>query len=126
MSRVTGIGGIFIKARDPDALRAWYRAHLGIEVQDWGGVTFRWTEPEGATVWSIFPATSRYFDPSIAPFMVNYRVENLARVLADLRAEGCAVEDRIEESAHGKFGWVLDPEGNKVELWEPPPGRFPG
>jgi catechol 2,3-dioxygenase-like lactoylglutathione lyase family enzyme len=126
MKRVTGIGGIFIRARDPDKLRAWYREHLGLEIQDWGGVTFRWTEPEGVTVWSVFPSTSRYFDPSIAPFMVNYRVVNLARVLADLRAEGCAVEDRIEESEHGRFGWVLDPEGNKVELWEPPPGRVPG
>jgi catechol 2,3-dioxygenase-like lactoylglutathione lyase family enzyme len=126
MTRVTGIGGIFIKARDPETLREWYRVHLGIAVEAWGGATFRWDQPEGATVWSIFPSTSRYFDPSIAPFMVNYRVANLDRVLADLRAEGCAVDDQIEESEHGKFGWVVDPEGNKVELWEPPPGRFPG
>jgi len=131
MTRVTGIGGIFFKARDPAALRAWYRAHLGIDVQEWGGYAFRWnpsapSDREGVTVWSVFPAESQYFDPSPAPFMVNYRVADLARVLADLRAEGCAVDDRTEESEHGKFGWVMDPEGNRVELWEPPPGRLPG
>ena len=130
MTRVTGIGGIFLKARDPDALLDWYRDRLGLEVQSWGGVAFRWheplPEPHGVTVWSVFPSTSAYFDPSPAPFMVNYRVENLAEVLAALRSEGCTVDDRIEESEYGKFGWVMDPEGNRVELWEPPPGRFPG
>jgi predicted enzyme related to lactoylglutathione lyase len=80
--------------------------------------------PEGATVWSIFPATTEYFGPGEAPFMINYRVANLAAVLAELRAEGCAVDDRVEESAFGKFGWMQDREGNRVELWEPPPERF--
>jgi len=129
MTRVTGIGGIFMKAKDPDAMRAWYRRHLGIEVQEWGGTTFRWNEPatpHGATTWCIFPATSKYFAPSAAPFMVNYRVANLAEVLVALRAEGCAVEERTEASEHGKFGWVMDPEGNRIELWEPPPGRYEG
>ena len=131
MTRVTGIGGIFLKARDPDVLRAWYREHLGFDVQSWGGTAFRWhqpvaPEPDGVTVWSVFPSTSDYFDPSPAPFMVNYRVGDLAAVLTALRAEGCAVDDRTEESEYGKFGWVMDPEGNRVELWEPPPGRFPG
>ncbi len=131
MSRVTGIGGIFLKARDPDGLRAWYREHLGVDVQSWGGATFRWLEPaapdrEGVTVWSVFPSTSDYFNPSTAPFMVNYRVANLAAVLDALRAEGCLVDERTEESEYGKFGWVMDLEGNRVELWEPPPGRFPG
>jgi len=131
MTRVTGIGGIFFKARDPAALRAWYRTHLGIDVQEWGGFAFRWNDAalpdrEGVTVWSVFPAESRYFDPSVAPFMVNYRVADLVRVLADLRAEGCVVDDRTDESEHGRFGWVMDPEGNRLELWEPPPGRFPG
>lgn len=129
MTRVTGIGGIFLKARDPDALRAWYRDHLGVDVQSWGGATFRWTDPasgrEGVTVWSVFPSTSDYFKPSNAPFMVNYRVADLAAALAALRAEGCTVDDRTEESEYGKFGWVMDVEGNRVELWEPP-GRFPG
>lgn len=130
MSRVTGIGGIFFKARDPEALRAWYRDHLGLDIQSWGGVTFRWSDAEpdrpGVTVWSVFPEDSKYFDPSPAPFMVNYRVSDLARVLAELRAEGCSVDDKVDESDFGKFGWVMDPEGNRVELWEPPAGEFGG
>jgi predicted enzyme related to lactoylglutathione lyase len=130
MNRVTGIGGIFIKSRDPKALGAWYRTHLGIDVQDWGGTSFRWNEPEpqpeGLTVWSLFPESTAYFEPSRAPFMVNYRVENLATLLDTLRAEGCTVDEKTEASEFGKFGWVMDPEGNRVELWEPPPGRFPG
>ena len=130
MARVSGIGGIFFKARDAEALRAWYQAHLGLEIQDWGGVTFRSPAAEGeqaaVTVWTIFPSTSSYFAPSAAPFMINYRVTDLAAVLGELRREGCTVDDRIEESEFGRFGWVHDPEGNKVELWEPPVGRFPG
>lgn len=131
MRRVTGIGGIFIKARDPEALRAWYREHLGFDVQPWGGTAFRWNDPspapaEGVTVWSVMPETSEYFAPSAAPFMVNYRVADLASLLAALRAEGCRVEEKTQESEYGKFGWVIDPEGNKVELWEPPPGTLPG
>ncbi len=130
MQRVTGIGGIFIKSRDPKALGEWYRTHLGIDVQEWGGTAFRWNEPvaqpDGLTVWSLFPASSTYFDPSAAPFMVNYRVENLAALLDTLRAEGCTVDDKTESSEFGKFGWVMDPEGNRIELWEPPTGRFPG
>ncbi len=125
MARVTGIGGIFFKARDADALRAWYRTHLGLDIQPWGGVAFRWREAEipdreGVTVWTIFPAASDYFGPSEARFMINYRVADLAKVLAELRAEGYRVEERVEESEFGKFGWVVDPEGNRVELWEPP------
>ncbi|MEO6067649.1 MAG: VOC family protein [Gemmatimonadota bacterium] len=131
MDRVTGIGGIFLKARDPDALRAWYRDHLGIPIDTWGGATFRWRDgmkegEDGLTVWSVFPDSSKYFDPSKSQFMVNYRVEDLHKVLGELRAEGCAVDEKSEESEFGKFGWVMDPEGNKIELWEPPPGKFPG
>jgi catechol 2,3-dioxygenase-like lactoylglutathione lyase family enzyme len=130
MKRVTGIGGIFFKARDPDALREWYRRHLGLDVQPWGGATFRWRDEEGpdsegATVWSIFPETSDYFSPGTARFMVNYRVPDLAAVLAALRAEGCDVDERTDTSEFGKFGWVTDPEGNRIELWEPP-ARRPG
>ena len=125
MQRVTGIGGIFFKARDPEALRDWYRAHLGFNLESWGGTVFPWNtpeapEPNGVTVWSLFPATSECFAPSTAPFMVNYRVSNLTAVLEALRAEGCAVDDRTEQSEQGRFGWVMDPEGNRVELWEPP------
>jgi predicted enzyme related to lactoylglutathione lyase len=127
VSRVTGIGGVFFKSADPDGLREWYRRHLGVDVRSWGGATFRWRdEPEGVTVWSLFPASSSYFDPSPTGFMINYRVADLHRVLAELRGEGCKVDDRIEESEFGRFGWVMDPDGNRVELWEPPPGRFPG
>jgi len=130
MKRVTGIGGIFIKSKDPARLKAWYRDHLGMEIQDWGGMAFQWSTPEepnpdGATVWSVFDAGSKYFDPSTAPFMVNYRVENLGEVIAALRAEGCDVAAKTEESEFGKFGWVFDPDGNKIELWEPP-AKVPG
>jgi predicted enzyme related to lactoylglutathione lyase len=127
--RATGIGGVFFKAKDPKALGEWYRRHLGVDVQSWGGVSFRWNEPEpqphGLTVWSIFPADTDYFSPSPAPFMVNFRVENLASLLDALRAEGCDVDERMQSSEYGEFGWVMDPEGNRVELWQPPPGRFP-
>jgi predicted enzyme related to lactoylglutathione lyase len=130
MQRVTGIGGIFIKARDPERMKDWYRRHLGIDIQSWGGTSFRWQtperpEPDGMTVWSIFPPDTRYFDPSPAPFMVNYRVDDLHAVLAALRAEGCKVDAKVEESEFGKFGWVMDPEDNRIELWQPPE-RMPG
>ncbi|MBI5838377.1 MAG: VOC family protein [Candidatus Eisenbacteria bacterium] len=129
MNRVTGIGGVFIKARDAVALRAWYQKHLGIDVQSWGGVAFRWhsaeqPNPDGMTVWNVFPAESEYFAPSTAPFMVNYRVENLPALLQALRDEGCDVDAKTEDSEYGKFGWVMDPEGNRVELWEPPAGAM--
>ena len=131
MQRVTGIGGIFFKARNPEGLRDWYRRHLGLEIQDWGGLCFQWQRPEapephGVTVWTIFPASTPYFDPSPAPFMVNYRVADLDGLLATLRAEGCTVDERTETSSYGKFGWVMDPEGNRLELWQPPAGAFPG
>jgi predicted enzyme related to lactoylglutathione lyase len=115
--RVTGIGGIFFKANDPDALRAWYRDHLGIDIQDWGAM---FADSGGSTSWSIFPATTTYFAPSAAPFMINYRVKDLHALLASLRAEGCDVDDKTQEEEYGKFGWVMDPEGNRIELWEPP------
>jgi catechol 2,3-dioxygenase-like lactoylglutathione lyase family enzyme len=123
--RVIGIGGIFFKARDPERLRAWYRDHLGLAVDEWGGVYFdgRRTSPTGrqaGTVWSVFPDHTDYFGPGSAAFMINYRVENLDAVLAALRAQGCAVDDRVESSEFGRFGWVSDPEGNRLELWEPP------
>jgi len=127
MKRVTGIGGIFFKARDPKALSEWYRQHLGLGVEDWGGVVFRWADENpsctGTTVWNPFPADTDYFAPSQASFMVNFRVADLHALLAVLRDEGCHVQKRVEESEYGKFGWVMDPEGNKLELWEPPAGR---
>ncbi len=120
MKRVVGIGGIFFKAKDPEALRAWYQRHLGIDVQAWGGTAFPWDRPGGVTVWSLFPDTSDHFAPSASPFMVNYVVEDLHAVLGALRAEGCDVDAKVDESEYGKFGWVMDPEGNRVELWQPP------
>ena len=123
MKRVTGIGGIFFKSNDPKALGAWYRDHLGLEVTNWGGAIFEWGGPgseQGMTIWSAFKKDSTKFEPGTASFMVNYRVADLHALIAALKSEGCNVEDRTEESAEGKFGWVIDPEGNKIELWEPP------
>jgi predicted enzyme related to lactoylglutathione lyase len=127
MKRVTGIGGIFFKAKDAPALQAWYKEHLGIDVQKWGGAAFDWTDDAGnpvggTTAWSITTAQSNQFAPSTAPFMVNYRVADLHGLLKALRDEGCNVLEKIDESDFGKFGWVVDPEGNKVELWQPPAG----
>ena len=126
MKRVTGIGGIFFKSPDPKRLGAWYRDHLGLDVADWGGAVFQWggsgSEP-GMTVWSVFGQDARKMDPSPAPFMVNFRVDDLDALLAVLRGEGCTVLDDTESSDFGKFGWVIDPDGNKVELWEPPVGQ---
>ena len=128
MKRVTGIGGIFFHAKDPAALGAWYKQHLGIDVQPWGGAAFEWTDAAGkpvggTTAWSIAPAESKQFAPSTSPFMVNYRVADLRALLQALRDEGCEVLENVDESEYGKFGWVMDPEGNKVELWEPPVGQ---
>lgn len=123
MKRVTGIGGIFFKSRDPAALGAWYRRHLGLDFQDWGGVVFEWGGATGQTTWSPFKADTDYFAPSSTPFMVNFRVDDLHALLAALREEGCEVVDEPQESEYGKFGWVMDPDGNKVELWEPPAGQ---
>ena len=127
MNRVTGIGGIFFKARNPALLHAWYKRHLGIDVQEWGGTSFSWTDAQGrptagSTVWSIGPMDRETFEPSTAPFMINYRVEDARALAAVLREEGCQVLDKIEESEFGIFAWVIDPEGNKVELWQPPAG----
>jgi catechol 2,3-dioxygenase-like lactoylglutathione lyase family enzyme len=128
MKRVTGIGGVFFKSSDPQRLAAWYRDHLGIDVQAWGGAAFDWADADnpggtGTTAWSVFAADTEHFAPSAAPFMINYRVHDLHALLSALRAEGCQVLEKVDESEYGKFGWVLDPDGNKVELWEPPAGQ---
>jgi predicted enzyme related to lactoylglutathione lyase len=122
VKRVTGIGGIFFQAKDPVALREWYRRHLGIPVADWGGAAFTWSGP-GTTNWSIGERDNDYYKDSAARFMVNYRVDDLHALVVALRAEGCNVDEKVDESEYGKFGWVTDPEGNRVELWEPPPGQ---
>lgn len=127
MQRVTGIGGIFFKSADPEALGAWYRRHLGLSIEPWGGAVLRWRDDptagdDGCTLWSPFAADSHYFAPSTEPYMVNFRVADLDALLAALRAEGCAVDERVESSEFGRFGWVMDPEGRRIELWQPPAG----
>ena len=128
MRRVTGIGGVFFKAKDPAALHEWYKRHLGIDVQAWGGAAFSWADEQGTpsggtTIWSIGAQDDATYAPSNASFRINYRVED-ARALANLlREEGCDVLDEIDESEFGIFAWVMDPEGNKIELWQPPPGQ---
>jgi len=125
MKRVIGIGGVFFKAQDPEKLRAWYKQHLGLEMDDYGGVTFSCPDNEeqrktAQTIWSLFPSDTKYFDPSSAPFMINYRVENLVALREQLKSEGVTVDERLDEHEYGKFGWIMDPEGNRIELWEPP------
>lgn len=126
MEKVTGIGGIFFKASDSKSLGAWYRDHLGIPVDaSYGGASFEWREKEqpevvGTTVWSTFPSTTKYFDPTAAPFMINYRVDDLDAMLAQLREAGATVDEKISDDGYGRFGWATDPEGNRFELWQPP------
>lgn len=125
MPRVSGIGGVFFKSANPGKLAEWYREHLGVPVQSWGGAMFPWKPvdggPDGYTVWSPFAADTGYFQPSSREFMLNLRVDSLDAVLAALRAEGCQVLDRREDSEQGRFGYVVDPEGLLIELWQPSP-----
>jgi predicted enzyme related to lactoylglutathione lyase len=112
MEKVTGIGGIFFKVRDPERMAAWYREHLGIGAED-GSADFAACR----TVWSLFPADTDYFGPARPAFMINYRVASLERMLAQLREHGIAVE-KVEDYDYGRFAWITDPEGNRIELWE--------
>lgn len=126
MKRVTGIGGLFFKAKDPKALQAWYEKHLGFPTTPDGYIVFNWGHrgDSGHTVWSAFPEHTDYYAPSGKPFMFNYRVENLEALLKVLQEEGVEVAGEIEEYEYGKFGWIMDPEGNKIELWEPNDEEF--
>lgn len=122
MEKVTGIGGIFFRVRDPALMAQWYRKNLGICSED-GHADFVWGDHErpgevGRTVWSLFPADTDYFGPSRPAFMINYRVSNLERMLAQLRQNGVTVE-KVEDYDYGRFAWITDPEGNRIELWEP-------
>jgi predicted enzyme related to lactoylglutathione lyase len=122
MEQVTGIGGIFFKARDPARMAAWYREHLGIGNED-GQADFVWREHDqpnriGRIVWSLFQEDTDYFGPASTPFMINYRVSNLERMLEQLRVTGISVA-KVEDHAYGRFAWITDPEGNRIELWEP-------
>jgi predicted enzyme related to lactoylglutathione lyase len=129
MKRVTGIGGIFFKSQDPSALYKWYEDHLGITPHPGGsGASFHWREAEdaakpGMTVWSIFPHQTKYFDPSHAGFMINYRVDDLDALLEELKKSGVRVDPHREDYEYGRFAWIMDPEGNRIELREPPKER---
>ncbi len=118
MKRVTGVGGLFFKSARPEEMRTWYQTHLGI--QD----AFTWRDEKKPdkkchTAWGIFPQTTEYFDPSGASFMFNFRVDNLDQLLAALKEEGVTIAGDVESLPYGRFAWILDPEGNKIELWEP-------
>jgi len=124
MARITGVGGVFFKSKgDGKALAAWYREHLGLPLSDFGGAVLRWpddtAEDKGLTVWHVASKDSKWFSPSDSAFMINYRVDNLVELLGELRAKGVAVLQGPESHENGKFAWILDPDGNKVELWEP-------
>jgi predicted enzyme related to lactoylglutathione lyase len=127
MARVTGIGGIFLRARDPKALSAWYARNLGIALSDYGGATFLWSDEvpatTGMTTWSIFPADTKYFGPGTEAgpqaAMVNYRVDDLDGLLERLKAEGVTIDPKREDASYGRFAWIVDPEGNRIELWQP-------
>lgn len=125
MERVQGIGGVFLRCSDREATAAWYRDHLGIDVNEvWWGHVFRWADQhdgaKGSTTWGLFTPDSDYFGDRSNQAMINFRVADLDAMLAQLRAAGCAVDDRVERSEYGAFGWVTDNEGRRVELWEPP------
>jgi predicted enzyme related to lactoylglutathione lyase len=123
MARVTGIGGVFLKAKDPKALTAWYAKHLGMSVEDWGGVILKWpadtASDKGLTVWNLAEQEGEWFSPSRSSFMINYRIDDMAGMIAQLTAAGVPILKGPEQAENGKFAWVMDPEGNKVELWEP-------
>jgi predicted enzyme related to lactoylglutathione lyase len=127
-ARVTGLGGIFFKAANPTKLGAWYQKHLGLPVEAWGGCTFPWRDAKnpkkkGSTVWSPFARDTSYFGRGRQGHMINYRVANLKQVLALLKKEGVWIDPKgIEASEFGKFAWIKDGEGNRIELWEPPKG----
>ncbi len=126
MKRVTGIGGIFFKSIDPKKTKDWYKNHLGLNTDEYG-CTFWWKDEEGnkcSTQWSPFAKDTSYFEPSKKEFMMNFRVDDLVALMETLKEEGVTVIDKIEEYEYGKFGWIIDPEGNKIELWEPVDAPF--
>jgi catechol 2,3-dioxygenase-like lactoylglutathione lyase family enzyme len=128
MPRVTGIGGVFFKANDPERLCAWYERHLGLKGKPGEGAILRWADEAdggkgGMTVFAIFPKDTTYFGPGGSGFMVNFRVDDLDGLLEALRAEGVAIDPKREDHEYGRFAWITDPEGNRVELWQPPRGQ---
>lgn len=125
-NRVTGIGGLFFKTNDPKKTKDWYQKHLGFNTDQWG-CTFWWKDNDGnkcSTQWSPFPDDTTYFGPSKKDFMFNYRVENLVDLLKELKKEGVTIVGEMQEYDYGKFGWIMDGDGNKIELWEPKDAAF--
>ena len=125
MAKITGIGGVFFKSKsDPKALAAWYAKNLGLVLEDWGGAVLRWTEDKGGdrgvTAWHVAGKDSQWFSPSESSFMINYRVDDLDELLAQLRENGVTILKGPEADDNGRFAWILDPDDNKVELWQPP------
>ena len=123
MKKVTGIGGVFFKCKDPNKVKEWYNKHLGLDVGQWGA-NFEWLQAEdpgkkGSTAWNTFTETTNYFEPSSKEFMINYRVENIEALVEQLKKEGVTVVDNIETYDYGKFVHIMDIEGNKIQLWEP-------
>ena len=123
MKKVTGLGGVFFKCDDPKGMNDWYTKNLGLPASAYG-TTFEWREEDdpskkGSTTWSTFPKDTKYFQPSVNEFMINYRVEDIEALVAQLKQDGVTIVDEIEDSDYGKFVHLLDPEGNKIELWEP-------
>ena len=128
--RVTGVGGIFFKTQDPKKIKEWYGKHLGLPIDDYGA-SFKWIDPDhptakepALTAWSPFESNTTYFEPSEKQYMFNYRVENLVELLTVLKEEGVQIVGDMQEFSYGKFGWIMDPEGNKIELWEPKDDGF--
>ncbi len=123
MARVTGIGGVFFKAKDPKALSAWYAKNLGIQLSDYGGASLLWSDEipagTGQTAWSIFPEKSSHFGPGSQQFMVNYRVDDMDALLESLAAKGVWIDPKRQDEVYGKFAWIKDCDGNRLELWEP-------
>lgn len=126
MAKITGIGGVFLKCKgDSKALAEWYQKHLGLQLEEWGGAILKWSEDPsedgGLTVWSLAASDSKWFSPSTSSFMINYRVDDLAEMLDQLRAAGVEIVNGPESHENGTFAWIMDPDGNKVELWQPVP-----
>jgi predicted enzyme related to lactoylglutathione lyase len=124
MARVTGIGGVFFKSTsDPKRLAAWYRDNLGLTPESWGGVILRWPDDHagdgGTTVWHVAEPDSKWFSPSSSSFMINYRVDDLMALVEQMKKNGVEIVKGPDSDENGKFAWVMDPDGNKVELWEP-------
>lgn len=122
---ITGVGGVFFKSRDPKALALWYKDVLGLPIEDWGGAALNYDQAghPPALVFTPFPATTKYFDPSKREFMLNFAVDDLDAFLARIAAKGVAVQKRDDSDPNGRFAWILDPEGTKIELWEPKHSR---